>query len=161
MFSFDKDKLIVVDYAHNGFALEELLEGLRAYEPDCLICVFGCGGQRDPERRRQMAAAAGKYADFLIITSDNPRNESPKAIISDIIREISHYDVPCLVVEDRGDAIETAVRRCPAGGIAVIAGKGPDSCQIIGDRKILFDDREQVLMSIEKVKYEQDYINRD
>lgn len=104
-----------------------------------------------------MGEAAAKYADRIIVTSDNPRNEQPQAIINDIITEIEKYNTPFQVIEDRGQAIEEAVRSCVPGEIAAICGKGHEDYQILGDEIIHFDDREQVLASIEKVRNEQNY----
>lgn len=157
MFSLDVSRLILVDYAHNGTGLRGLLTSLRAYRPSRLTCVFGCGGDRDPGRRRKMGRAAAKYADQIIITSDNPRNEAPQAIIGDIIEEVAKFETPFQVIEDRRQAIEAAVRGCVTGEIAVICGKGHEDYQILGNRKIHFDDREVVRASIEKVRNEQNY----
>lgn len=101
--------------------------------------------------------AAARYADQIIITSDNPRNEAPQAIIRDIIEAVTKFETPFQVIEDRGQAIETAVAGCQPGEIAVICGKGHEDYQILGNRKIHFDDREAVRASIEKVKHEQNY----
>lgn len=157
MFAMDLSRMILVDYAHNGMGLAGLLQSLREYRPSGLTCVFGCGGNRDPGRRKKMGAAAANYADQIIVTSDNPRDEDPKAIIGDIIEEIEKYEAPFQVIEDRGSAIEEAVRGCRAGEITVICGKGHEDYQILGDKTIHFDDREAVLASIEKVKHEQNY----
>lgn len=157
MFALDASRLVLVDYAHNGTGLRGLLMSLRAYSPARLTCVFGCGGGRDPGRRRKMGEAAAKYADRIIITSDNPRNEAPQSIIRDIMKEVSKFETPFRVIEDRRQAIEEAVRSCRAGEITVICGKGHEDYQILGNRKIHFDDREMVRASIEKVKNEQNY----
>ncbi|MGC2872510.1 UDP-N-acetylmuramoyl-L-alanyl-D-glutamate--2,6-diaminopimelate ligase [Ihubacter sp. mB4P-1] len=157
MFALDAGRLIMVDYAHNGTGLKQLLTSLREYRPSRVTCVFGCGGNRDFGRRKAMGEAAAKYADRIIVTSDNPRNEQPQAIINDIITEIEKYNTPFQVIEDRGQAIEEAVRSCVPGEIAAICGKGHEDYQILGDEIIHFDDREQVLASIEKVRNEQNY----
>jgi UDP-N-acetylmuramoyl-L-alanyl-D-glutamate--2,6-diaminopimelate ligase len=102
-----------------------------------------------------MGCAAAMYADEIIITSDNPRGEPPEKIIAEIAAEIENYGTPFYILADRDKAIDFAVRGCGKGEIAVIAGKGHETCQIIGSRKIHFDDREAVLASIEKVKDEQ------
>lgn len=156
-FALDASRLILVDYAHNGTGLRVLLKSLRSYRPSGLTCVFGCGGGRDPGRRRKMGEAAAEYADRIIITSDNPRNEAPQDIIRDIIEEVSKFETPFRVIEDRRQAIEEAVRSCRAGEITVICGKGHEDYQILGNFKIHFDDRETVRSSIEKVKNEQNY----
>ena len=157
VFPRENGGLIVVDYAHNGTALRSLLAALEEYRPKRLTCLFGCGGKRDRNRRSDMGKAACRYADFLVITSDNPRNESPQAIIRDIITEVKKHDVAYTVIPDRREAIRFAVSGCIDGEIAVIAGKGHEHEQIIGDQILHFDDREEVLASIEKVKHERDY----
>ena len=123
MFPLKNGGLIIVDYAHNGTALQNLLAALSAYRPDRLTCVFGCGGDRDRNRRFKMSQAACRYADFLVITSDNPRKESPLSIISDIMVEVKRKEVPYTVIVDRREAIRFAVSRCGRGEITVIAGK--------------------------------------
>ncbi len=161
MFPLKNGGLIIVDYAHNGTALQNLLAALSAYRPDRLTCVFGCGGDRDRNRRFKMSQAACRYADFLVITSDNPRKESPLSIISDIMVEVKRKEVPYTVIVDRREAIRFAVSRCGRGEITVIAGKGHEKGQIIGEKIIHFDDREEVLASIEKVENERDYYRKD
>ena len=104
-----------------------------------------------------MGEAAAKLADFSVITSDNPRNEPPMAIIDDIIEEMDRDGGSYRVIPDRREAIAYAVCRCTPGEIVVIAGKGHETYQIIGDKILHFDDREEVLASIEKVKNERDY----
>lgn len=161
VFLLGYDKVVIVDYAHNGMALQNLLEALRSYHPVKLTCVFGCGGERDRNRRFHMGEAAAKYADYSIITSDNPRNESPSSIISDIIVRIEDCGGAYCIVEDRRKAIETAIRQCLPGEIIVIAGKGHEDYQIIGNKKIHFDDREEVRLLIEKVNHEQNNNRRN
>lgn len=161
MFSAGNDKVIMVDYAHNGTALRCLLTALKDYRPKKLTCVFGCGGERDPQRRYKMGEAAAKLADFSIITSDNPRNEPPMAIISDITKEMDHDGGAYMVIPDRKEAINYAVSHCQQGEIVIIAGKGHETYQIVGKEILHFDDREEVLASIEKVKNERDYHSRN
>lgn len=161
VFTFNHDKTIIVDYAHNGMALEALLKELRCYHPARLTCVFGCGGQRDRNRRFKMGETAAKFADFSIITSDNPRNESPRSIISDIILKIESCGGRYCVIEDRHDAIDYAVKQCVSGEFVVIAGKGHENDQIIGNCRKHFDDREEVRKSIEKVNDGKNYNRRD
>ena len=161
VFLLGYDKVVMVDYAHNGMALQGLLEALRSYHPAKVTCVFGCGGERDRNRRFNMGEVAAMYADYSIITSDNPRNESPSSIISDIIVKIEDCDGKYCIVEDRRLAIETAIRQCQPGEIIVIAGKGHENYQIIGNKKIHFDDREVVRSLIEKVNHEQNNNRRN
>jgi len=160
-FFLDYTRLIMVDYAHNGSSLEALLKALRAYHPTRLTCIFGCGGERSPSRRRGMGAAAAKYADFSIITTDNPRKESLDSIIRDIIKEMGSFAGNYRIIKDRQTAIEYGVRTCQEGEMVVIAGKGHETSQLLAEGAIHFDDREAVRASIEKVKYEQDYNRRN
>lgn len=161
LFLIDYTRTILVDYAHNGASLEALLKALRGYQPKGLICVFGCGGERDHGRRQSMGEAAGKYADFTIITADNPRSESLNSINRDIIRGIDVFSGNYCVIPDRKEAIDYAVRHCRSGEIVVIAGKGHETLQIFDKEVIHFDDCEAVRSSIEKVKYEQDHNRRN
>ena len=138
---------VLVDYAHNGISLRQLLTDLRKYEPRRLILVFGCGGNRDRNRRFEMGRAAAELADFTVVTSDNPRKEKPEDIIKDITdameasgAEKEHYIVIC----DRAQAIRTAVRMGTPDDIVLIAGKGHETYQLAGDTKIHFDDRQIV-----------------
>lgn len=161
IFPVGQGKLIMVDYAHNGMALSRLLSSLRKYNPSRLTCIFGCGGQRDPARRIKMAQAAAEYADFTVITSDNPRAEPPEDIIRDIALVLIERGCEFAVIPDRRRAIDRSISQCACGEIAVIAGKGHETYQLIGDKKIYFDDRAEVLSSIEKVKNEQNNFKRN
>ena len=140
-----KDFTVMVDYAHNGMALENLLRTLREYEPRRLITVFGCGGERDRKRRSEMAWAAALHGDFSVITSDNPRREDPMQIISDITSVMDDAGGKYRVIPDRQQAIEWAVSHGQPGDIIVVAGKGHETCQITGNVKKHFDDREVIL----------------
>ncbi len=135
---------VLVDYAHTDDALDNVLAALRPLVPEegRLRVVFGCGGDRDRTKRPRMAQVAARYADELIITSDNPRTEDPQAIIDDILAgvpEARRSDVMALV--DRQAAIEYAIEQCRAGDVLLIAGKGHEPYQIIGEQKRPFDDR--------------------
>ena len=161
LFFLDYDKLIVVDYAHNGAALQALLSGLRCYGPKRLTCIFGCGGERDAKRRKDMGRAAAEHADLSIITADNPRKESLDDIIYDIIKGMENSSHPYMIMKDREEAICYGVTHCRPGEIVVVAGKGHENMQILEHGAIQFDDRQVVRASIEKVKYEQNYNRRD
>ncbi len=136
---------VILDYAHNGVSLRNLLKSLREYNPERIILVFGCGGNRDRNRRYEMAAAASENADLIIVTSDNPRREDPDMIISDITGAIDTQKKPVIVVPDRRMAIWKAMEEGKEGDMIVIAGKGHEKYQIIGEEKKFFDDREEVL----------------
>lgn len=130
---------VFVDYAHTPDALENALTTLRELSPSRLIVIFGCGGDRDRDKRPKMAAVADRLADFTIITSDNPRSEDPAAIIADISR--GFHRASHSVIEDRREAIGHAIEHARPGDIILIAGKGHEDYQIFADRTISFDDR--------------------
>jgi UDP-N-acetylmuramoyl-L-alanyl-D-glutamate--2,6-diaminopimelate ligase len=144
---------VLVDYAHKPDALAAVLETLRALKPRRLICVFGCGGDRDRGKRPIMGEIAGRLADLPIITSDNPRSEEPRRIIDEIetgmaITALNRLDPGeargkpgYLIVPDRRSAIALALRTAEAGDFVLIAGKGHEDYQLIGGRRLDFDDR--------------------
>lgn len=131
---------VIVDYAHNAASLENLLETLREYVSGQLIVVFGCGGDRSHSRRADMGGVASRLADLVVITSDNPRSEDPIAIINDILAGISLTGNRCMVINDRKEAIEIAIRQACPGDMVVIAGKGHEKYQILKNNTIYFDD---------------------
>ena len=131
---------VLVDYAHTPDALERALEAVRAFGPKRLLCLFGCGGDRDRGKRPLMGAAAARLADLVFITSDNPRSEDPASIIREIeAGATGTASVRSLV--DRREAISAAVRACAPGDALLIAGKGHETYQILGKETIPFDDR--------------------
>ena len=130
--------LVVVDYAHTPEALEQILKAVRAHTAGRLICVFGCGGDRDRGKRPLMGAAAVRGADLAIITDDNPRSESPAAIVADIL---AGAGAGTRVIHDRADAIRTAVAEAGAEDVVVIAGKGHETTQTYGKDVRPFSDR--------------------
>ena len=132
---------VMIDYAHNAMALESLLSTLREYHPSRLICLFGCGGNRDPERRFSMGEVSGRMADLTIITSDNPRNEEPQAIIDNIVTGIRKTDGRYVTIIDRREAIAWAIHHGEPGDIIVLAGKGHEDYQIIKGKKYPMDER--------------------
>ncbi len=131
---------VFVDYAHTDDALRNVLTALRPLTANRLILVFGCGGNRDRSKRVLMGRVAVELADQVIVTSDNPRNESPDAIIHDILEGIAEQSVK--VVPDRKEAIRTAIEMASAGDTVLIAGKGHETYQEVEDRVIPFDDIE-------------------
>ncbi|WP_338038108.1 UDP-N-acetylmuramoyl-L-alanyl-D-glutamate--2,6-diaminopimelate ligase [Neosynechococcus sphagnicola] len=138
----DQDISVIVDYAHTPDSLENLLRAARPFVQRQLICVFGCGGDRDRTKRPQMGAIAAQLADQVIVTSDNPRTEVPERILEDILAGIPSTITPT-VFSDRAQAIATAIRNAQPGDSVLIAGKGHEDYQILGTEKIHFDDREQ------------------
>lgn len=140
---------VIVDYAHTDDALESVLSTLKPLCNGKLIVVFGCGGDRDKTKRPRMAQAAERFADLVVVTSDNPRTEDPKAIIDDIIGGFAGQNPQAVVVEpDRKKAIELAIGRARPNDIILIAGKGHEDYQVIGDRKIDFSDKQVALSAL-------------
>jgi UDP-N-acetylmuramoyl-L-alanyl-D-glutamate--2,6-diaminopimelate ligase len=133
---------VFVDYAHTPDSLAKALKAVRAITPGRVIAVFGCGGDRDPEKRPLMGAAAGNEADHVIITSDNPRSEDPVGIILQIEDGARETGVSYEVEVDRRTAIGAALVQAARGDAVLIAGKGHEDYQIFADRTIHFDDRE-------------------
>lgn len=135
----------IVDYAHTPDALENVIQTIEEIRRPTqkLIVVCGCGGDRDRTKRPEMAQIAVKYADTAIFTSDNPRHEEPEAILADMIAGLQPTD-RYLKIADRGEAIKTAAMLATPGDIILLAGKGHEDYQIIGDQKHHFDDKEQV-----------------
>ena len=131
----------MIDYAHNAMALESLLTTLREYNPHRLVCLFGCGGNRSRDRRFEMGEVSGKLADLTIITSDNPRNEEPQAIIDDIKTGISKTDGKYVEIIDRKEAIAYAIHHGEPGDIVILAGKGHEDYQEIKGKKYPMDER--------------------
>ncbi len=128
----DGKPLVVVDYAHTPDALEKVLQALKpaVAAGSELVCVFGCGGDRDPGKRPQMGAIAGRLADPLVVTSDNPRGEDPAVIASAVVKGIRETaNRRWLVENDRGAAISGAIAAAKAGDIVLIAGKGHETYQ--------------------------------
>jgi len=135
--------LILVDYAHSPDALAKVLEAARAHARGRLICVFGCGGDRDPGKRPLMGGIAEAGADLAIVTDDNPRTEESGAIIAQILAGMRDAAV-AQVVPDRAEAIRQAIVEADAGDVVVIAGKGHEDYQIVGTATRAFSDRETV-----------------
>jgi len=139
--------LVVVDFAHTPDALEQALLALREYCHGALWCVFGCGGDRDRGKRPIMGKVVERYSDHMIITNDNPRTENPKQIVDDILRGLL---CPWAVeVEyDRAAAIVYAINSARADDVILIAGKGHEDYQIVGEEKLSFSDREVVIKAL-------------
>lgn len=139
----DAPVAVVVDYAHTPEGLEHVLRSARRITTGRVIVVFGCGGDRDSEKRPLMGAAAAANADLVMVTSDNPRHEDPQAIVDSVLAGIEgRYGDRVSVELDRRAAIESAVDSARAGDVVVIAGKGHETTQTIGDQAHPFDDRE-------------------
>ena len=132
---------LMIDYAHNAMSLESLLTTLREYHPHRLVCLFGCGGNRSRDRRFEMGEVSGRMAELTIITSDNPRNEDPQAIIDDIKTGIEKTDGKYIEIIDRKEAIAYAIHHGEPGDIVVLAGKGHEDYQEIKGKKYPMDER--------------------
>jgi UDP-N-acetylmuramoyl-L-alanyl-D-glutamate--2,6-diaminopimelate ligase len=140
--SDDQDISVIVDYAHTPDSLENLLKASRPFIPGKMICVFGCGGDRDRTKRPKMGGIAAALADHAVVTSDNPRTEDPQQILDDVVAGIPDGMHPT-VIADRATAIRQAILDAQPGDGVLIAGKGHEDYQILGTEKIHFDDREQ------------------
>ncbi|XME03275.1 UDP-N-acetylmuramoyl-L-alanyl-D-glutamate--2,6-diaminopimelate ligase [Lachnospiraceae bacterium C1.1] len=143
---------LLIDYAHNAMALESLLTSLRKYEPKRLVSVFGCGGNRSKLRRFEMGEVSGKYADFTIITSDNPRFEEPEAIMDDIETGIKKTDGKYIRISDRKEAIRYAIENGQEGDLIILAGKGHEDYQEIKGVKYPMDERVLIAEVLEELK---------
>jgi len=139
----DDDIIVLVDYAHTPDALERVLYAVKKLAEGRIVCIFGCGGDRDPNKRPKMGYAVGHLADTCIVTNDNPRTESPEAIADAILPGLREAKAQYRVELDRATAIEQAVVEARPGDVILIAGKGHEPYQIIGTVKRPFDDREQ------------------
>lgn len=173
----DINRFVYVDYAHTPDALENVLSALRSAAPDRIICVFGCGGNRDKAKRPLMGQIAAKFCDLTIITSDNPRTEPPMEIIEQIVhgtkKTIQHVYTPtelstgfqkkgCVVEPDRKTAIQLAIKVSRPGDIVLIAGKGDETYQIIGNNTISFDDRKEAKTALSKLEIQStEYSSQD
>jgi UDP-N-acetylmuramoyl-L-alanyl-D-glutamate--2,6-diaminopimelate ligase len=142
---------VIVDYAHTADSLENILNAVKDFAAGRVVCVFGCGGNRDRLRRFGMGEVSGKIADFTIITSDNPRSEDPLAIINDIETGIKKTDAKYIKIVDRREAIKYAILNAKPDDIIVIAGKGHETYQIFKDKTIHFDDREVAKEILEEI----------
>jgi len=136
---------VFVDYAHTPEALEEVLSFVRSSGGGDLVCVVGCGGDRDRTKRPRMAQAAATLCTRAWLTSDNPRSEDPDAILRDMEAGVpADAQARVQTVPNRREAIERAILEAPPGACIVVAGKGHETYQIIGQRRIHFDDAEEV-----------------
>ena len=147
------DLSVVIDYAHTPDALENVLKTLRDIAPRRpLICVFGCGGDRDRTKRPEMAEVAGRLSDRIIVTSDNSRTEKTSDIISDIRKGLDAAAMAkSLFIEDREQAIRTAIMTAAPGSTILLAGKGHETYQIIGTEKRHFDEKEIVSDALKNI----------
>jgi UDP-N-acetylmuramoyl-L-alanyl-D-glutamate--2,6-diaminopimelate ligase len=138
---------VVVDYAHTPDGLENALAACRPFCQGQLICVFGCGGDRDCSKRPQMGAIAARLADQVVVTSDNPRTEDPARILADVVAGIP-AGIAAVVEGDRSVAIARAIAAAGPQDLVLIAGKGHEDYQILATGRIHFDDREEAAQAL-------------
>ncbi len=146
-----KDFTVIIDYAHTPDGLENILKTFNECEKNRLIVVFGCGGDRDRTKRPKMGAIAAEFADYCIVTSDNPRSEEPMSIINDILDGMKNSKVPVEVIESRVEAIKKAVQIAEKGDIIVLAGKGHETYQILATGTIHLDEREVIAEALKEI----------
>ncbi len=146
------DYTVMIDYAHNAVSMESVLRTLKTYDPVRIVCLFGCGGNRAKIRRYEMARAAAKYADSIIVTSDNPRNESKEDIIADITSTLDEVGAKYIAITDRVEAIRYAIANARKGDIILLAGKGHETYQEIkgvhypmDERSVIYEIKNQYL----------------
>ena len=148
--------LVIVDYAHTDDALRNVIAAARDLKPKRVITVFGCGGDRDRNKRPLMGQAVAEAADLVVLTSDNPRSEDPLSIMNDALVGIRRYDVEHRVEPDREAAIRLALSLANAGDIVIVAGKGHETHQTVGGRKLPFDDREVARRLLRQFGYQRE-----
>lgn len=147
----NRDFTVIIDYAHTPDGLENILKTIKGFAKRRIITVFGCGGDRDKSKRSVMGEIASELSDYLIVTSDNPRSENPQEIIKDILKGCKSAEITVETIENRRKAIEQALAIGEKDDIILLAGKGHETYQILGDKKIHFDEREIV----------SEYLNRE
>ena len=141
---------LMIDYAHNAMSLESLLTTLKEYHPKRLVCMFGCGGNRSKLRRYEMGEISSKLADVTVVTSDNPRDEEPQAIIDDIIVGVKKENGNYITIVDRKEAIKYCINHAKEGDVIVLAGKGHEDYQEIKGKKYHMDERELIQEILEE-----------
>ena len=140
----ERDFTVIIDYAHTPDGLKNILSAFKEIKKGRLVCLFGCGGDRDAAKRPLMGKIAANMSDFVIVTSDNPRSEDPMSIISDITEGMKDTRTPCKVIENRIEAINYAIENAESNDIIILAGKGHEDYQILSTGKIHLDEREVV-----------------
>lgn len=140
---------MLIDYAHTPDALENVLKAVKGFAQGRTVLLFGCGGDRDRTKRPEMGKIAGELADFVIVTSDNPRTESPGDIIDEIMVGLKGSKTPHKVIEDRRRAIAWAMDNARDGDVIILAGKGHETYQIVGTEKLHMDEREIIAEHLE------------
>ncbi len=146
--------LVVVDFAHTGDALRNVIQVARGLAAGRVITLFGCGGDRDRSKRPLMGMAAAELSDLVVLTSDNPRSEDPLAIMNDVMVGLGRFDTRHISEPDRAKAIRIALTEAKAGDVVLLAGKGHETYQIFKDTVIDFDDRETARQILRSLGYE-------
>ncbi len=146
---------VMIDYAHNAMSLQSLLTTLKEYEPKRLVCLFGCGGNRSKDRRFEMGEISSEYADFTVITSDNPRTEDPQAIMEDILTGVKKKTGKYVMIQDRKEAIRYCLLNAQDGDVIVLAGKGHEDYQEINGVKYPMDERVLIREILEEMSEEE------
>ncbi len=148
----DTDYTVIIDYAHTPDGLENIIKTVKEFAKGRVITLFGCGGDRDSSKRAIMGEIAGRYSDYCILTSDNPRTEEPLSIVKMIEEGIKKTQSEYSLIVDRKEAIEYALRNAQKDDVIILAGKGQETYQIIGKTKIDFDERVVVYGILRKLK---------
>lgn len=147
-----RDFTIICDFAHTPDALSKILTQTKQFTEGKLYCLFGAAGERDAIKRPLMGAVVANLADFIILTSDNPAHEDEQKIADDVLKGIKNHNTPYTVILDRVEAINYAVSQLKTGDVLVLAGKGHEDYQQIGETKVPFDEREIVRNALEKLR---------
>jgi UDP-N-acetylmuramoyl-L-alanyl-D-glutamate--2,6-diaminopimelate ligase len=142
---------VIIDYAHTPDGLKNILSTIRDFAKGRIITLFGCGGNRDREKRPMMGEIAGELSDFVIITSDNPRKEEPYQIIDEILPGVEKTGCSYICIVDRREAIEYALRAAKKDDVVLLAGKGHETYQEFADRVVEFDERKIVMEILERI----------
>ena len=140
----DTDYTVIIDYAHTPDALENILRTVRDFAKGRVVVVFGCGGERDKGKRPKMGRIAAELADFVIVSSDNPRSEDPEQIIEEVVEGMKGLKTPFRKIANRAEAVRYALAHAKPDDIIVLAGKGHENYEIIGNQKLHQDEREIV-----------------
>lgn len=146
-----RDFTVIIDYAHTPDGLKNILSTFKEIKKGRLVCLFGCGGDRDSSKRAIMGSVAANLSDYVIVTSDNPRSEEPSKIINDIIEGMKKSKTPFKIIENRIDAINYAVANAKSNDIIILAGKGHEDYQILSTGKIHLDEREVVAEALARL----------
>ncbi|MFV0343297.1 MAG: UDP-N-acetylmuramoyl-L-alanyl-D-glutamate--2,6-diaminopimelate ligase [Anaerocolumna sp.] len=145
---------VMIDYAHNAMSLKSLLTTIKEYEPERLVCLFGCGGNRSKIRRFEMGEISSSLADLTVVTSDNPRNEEPEDILNDIITGVKKADGEYIAIIDRKEAIRYCIEHAKEGDVVILAGKGHEDYQEIKGVKHKMDERHLISQVLKELKEE-------